>query len=551
MPLGFNGRWAWLYRWFSGRPLNGHRYTDATGFRHGTMAVDISGRATAYQLLPGYQRFLVARLPLMAVWPYLAMAYLAPWRTGLATLPVLVLAGWRVAVRRRRRAFRRQAVEPVATGVASVLRVRRIDGQGHRVVDIPRDFRDDPEAKITIKLPTDWIAQDGDRAALVKTVATRLSIDELTPSWHLAGAAPYVTLSVPQRPPKKVTLADVRDMAAACPADAPMVGVGARGVLVDMSLALESPHMLINAGSGAGKSEFLAFLVGQLMRHGFGVAVADAKYVSHMWLRKVPGVAYASDSQELHELLIWLDGELFRRARFVAMGGDPATIVPLVAVLEEINTAAGRLRSYWRSIKETGDPAMSPALTALANLASMGREMRLHILMAGQSITAKSTGGPEARESFGIRAFARATTKAWAMLAPQIKPAPVKRSEPGRWHIVVGDTLREFQAPLVDLKVPEREAELIEWATSGLPVPDVSAMIAGFVPTDVVTQQVVQTPRPEGATTLREYAAENGISLGALRQRVSRAGLESVGAEGSAKLYRVLDLDLAPVAGDD
>jgi hypothetical protein len=241
-----------------------------------------------------------------------------------------------------------------------------------------------------------------------------------------------------------------------------------------------------------------------------------------MWLRRIPGVLYASEAEELHEALLWLDDELLRRSRLVSSAADPdaasAGLTPLVAVLEELTSAYNRLKAYWKSVKGPEDPALSPALTALANLANMGREMRVHVLMAGQSLTAKTTGGPEGRESFGARVMGRATSNAWKMLAPQIKPAPVKRLPPGRWHIVVGDTIREFQVPFVDLKnevSPDSVARLIEWATGGKPVPDVPRMMAGWEGGGGgrnAESPSSEPPTPAGIT-LRQYAEESGVEL--------------------------------------
>jgi hypothetical protein len=549
LPLGFNGRWAPVYRWFSGRPLNGHRYTDATGFRYGTTALDVSGHATTYQFLPGALRFLYVRLPIMAAVPFVLAWLVWPLAMYLVTLGLVLVATWRVQRWRVHRAFRRDVIEPVAAGVSTVLATKRVAGQGHTWVDIPEDFRDDPEAKITVSLPLGWVARDGDRANLVSAVATKINMDELTATWTLSGSTPSVTLAKPAAPPEVATFASALADAEATPDNAPMVGYGARGKIENFSLALESPHLLINGGSGAGKSVFIAWLVAQFMRRGYGVLVLDAKFVSHMWLRRIPGVLYASEAEDLHNALVWLDAELLRRARVVSSAADTdaasAALVPLVAVLEEINGATNRLRSYWKSIKGPEDPALSPALTALANLANMGREMRVHVLLAGQSITAKSTGGPEGRESFGGRALARATANAWRMLAPQIKPAPLKRGRPGRWHLVVGDTLREFQVPFVDLKneaAPDSVAQLIEWATGGRPVPDVAAMLAsweGVGGDDDVQFPSSEPPTPAGVS-LRLYADQAGLDLKTLtrwRERRSDFPVEvGLGANG-AKLY--------------
>jgi len=552
LPWGFNGRLAGTYRWFSGRPMNGARYTDATGFRYGTMALDPSGHATQYQLLPGALRFLYVRLPLMLAGPYALAWLLWPLPMYLVTLALVLLATWRVHRWRKRRAFRRDVIEPVSAAVSTVLQAKRVAGRGHTWVAIPPGFRDDPDAKIMINLPVAWTGEDGHKAALVRVVAAKLAMDELTPTWSLHGGQPSVTLAVPPAPPAMVDWLNARADADKIADGAVMVGYGPRDKVELFSLLLESPHMLINGGSGAGKSVFLAWLIGQFMRRGYGVLVLDAKFVSHMWLRRIPGVLYAAEDEDLHNALIWLDGELLRRARLVSSAADTdaasRSLVPLVAVLEELNSATNRLRAYWKKIKGPEDSALSPALTALANLANMGREMRVHILMAGQSLTAKSTGGPEGRESFGARALARATSNAWRMLAPQIKPAPVKRNRPGRWHLVVGDTLREFQVPFVDLKneqAPDSVAKLIEWATGGLPVPDVAAMVLGSPTTTVSVETPTSEPVGESLVSRRDYVTARGLEATWLKEQMRRSDAPQPVRTGPNRtgLYRWEDLD--------
>lgn len=546
LPLGFNGRFAMPYRWFSGRPMNGHRYTDATGFRYGTMATDLSGKATSFQLLPGYKRFLYARLPIMLA-PWAALAYLvSPAKAILAAAGLAVLAAREVDKWRRTRRFRRQVIEPVSAGASAVLRAKRVAGQGHTWVAVPRDFRDNEASKITLRLPLDWIGQDGDKANLAAVVASRLNLDEVSASWSLHGATPTVSFSVPPAPPGMVSFGEAMVDAAAMDEGSIMIGYGPRRKVETFSLTLESPHAILNGGSGAGKSVLLAFIVGQFMRRGSGVLVLDAKFVSHMWLRRVPGVHYASEAEDMHNALCWLDEELLRRARLVAIAADSdaaaRALVPLVVVMEEMTTARGRLDRYWKSIKATNDPALSPALAALAAVANMGRELRVHAFLAGQSLTAKTTGGPEGRESYGARMLGRATSNAWRMLAPQIKPAPVKRGRPGSWHMVVGDTLRHFQAPFVDLKnevAPDSVARLIAWATGGLPTPDVTAMIDGWEPSgtttddaDVARSEVV----PDGIS-LRQFAAELDLDLPQVRRWSARKGFPvevAVGANRTA-----------------
>jgi hypothetical protein len=546
-PPGFNGRLAGIYRFLSGRPMNGHRYTDATFWHPGTMATDLSGRASTYHLWPGWKRLLAIRLPalaspglaILAVFDWPALVWLA---TILATLAIPGLAG--VA---RTRVHRREVAEPLAIVLAQIFKKRHVARSGHTWVDIPRDFQDNPLAIARVQVPANWPGDKGEMARVERAVAKKLATDDLVASWDLAGHAPSVQFSRPERPPVHLALSDVLAKVEGLPDDQLAMGVGTRRSLASFSLSTESPHLLIAGGSGAGKSVLLAFLAGQFMRRGYGMAVLDAKHISHMWLRRVPGVLYAAESEELHDALLWIDGEVLRRARFVATGGDPDTLVPLVVVMEEMNAATNRLRSYWQSVKGTGDPMMSPALTAMGNVSSMGRELRIHILMAGQSLTSKATGGAENRENFGGRALARATANQWKMLAPQIKPAPLKRGAPGRWHLVVGDSLKEFQVPFLDIK--KQPAEVIAWATGGAPVPDVPAMVAGM------SSSTCETPTspssepmstPTGVSLSEFVAARPGLTLAQVqkwRERHAEAFPEAVGAKGRAQLYDEAALD--------
>lgn len=543
MPVGFNSRGrAAVYRWFSGRPMNGHRYTNATGFRYGSRSLDVSGHATSFQLLPGYLRFLYARLPVMAIGPYLLATLIWPMAIYYLTLALALVVTWRVDVWRRTAAFRRDVIEPVSAGAGAVLHMAHVAGQGHRWVRVPANFRDDPEAKIVLDLPPAWVGQDGDKAALVKIVAAKLAMDELTPAWSLHGGQPSVSFSKPPAPPVDISWQDAMDDADNVAERAVMVGYGPRHKIEIFSLLLDSPHMLIAGGAGAGKSVLLAWMVGQFMRRGHGVLVLDAKFVSHLWLNRIPGVAYCSESEDIHNALIWLDEEIMRRARFIQHAADPeaaaASLTPLVAVLEEMTAARNRLDAYWKSVKGPGDPAMSPALRALGNIANMGRELLVYVLSAGQSMTAKSTGGPEGRESFGVRALARATANQWKMLASQIKPAPIKRNRPGRWHMVIGDTLHEFQVPFIDLKNSTAMAAYTLWATSGASVPDVAAMMAGWATTTAEDSAPSSEAVPEGIS-LRQFADEQGLDLPRLRRWSEKKGFPVEVAIGAnrTKLY--------------
>jgi hypothetical protein len=503
--------------------------------------MDASGHANAYQLLPGYKRFLYVRLPI-TVSPGLAIgAYLEPEASALGLTGVSLYAFHKLGRYWGTRTFRREVIEPVAVAMSAVMRKGHVDGRGYTWVHVPQDFRDTEDSVIRVQLPQDWLAEKGDKQRLVDICAERLHVEELSPSWHSERGRFWVDLKVPPKPPKMITFNEAREDMSTSEDTAPVMGFGPRGKLVTFDLKLDSPHLVVAGGPGAGKSELVAGIIGQMMRAGYGIACLDSKFVSHMWLRKIPGVLYASEAEEQHDALVWLDEEVMRRARIIAAGGDPEQFVPLVALLEEMGAASNRLRAYWKTIKGPEDPMMSPALTALMNITSMGRELRIHVVLVGQSVTSKVTGGPENRENFGARALARATAAQWRMLAPQIKPAPIKRNAPGRWHLVVGDSLKELQAPFMNLKDAQAEADLIGWATGGQPIPDVvSMMLLGEGGTTRIPKIDTSEVVPPQAVSLRQYADEAGLELRTLeRWRAKRSDFPVEVATGAnrTKLY--------------
>jgi DNA helicase HerA-like ATPase len=116
----------------------------------------------------------------------------------------------------------------------------------------------------------------------------------VSPSGELGapGQALVPQLRPRQRPPDTVRFADpdVRAAVEKAKPSAPLIGLtcGNRPVAVDLDR--ESPHVLLSAGTGGGKSSTIRALAAQLMHHGATTWVLDAKRHSHAWLRDVPGV---------------------------------------------------------------------------------------------------------------------------------------------------------------------------------------------------------------------------------------------------------------------
>ncbi|MEV8396006.1 MULTISPECIES: helicase HerA domain-containing protein [unclassified Streptomyces] len=68
-----------------------------------------------------------------------------------------------------------------------------------------------------------------------------------------------------------------------------LTGLGAGKTKVSVDLDAESPHVLISAGTGGGKSTILRCITCQFIHNGAHAYVPDFKRISHTWARGVPG----------------------------------------------------------------------------------------------------------------------------------------------------------------------------------------------------------------------------------------------------------------------
>ena len=86
-------------------------------------------------------------------------------------------------------------------------------------------------------------------------------------------------------------------------------------------------------------------------------------------------------------------------------------------MVEELNTLMKQLKTYWRQI---GGKGPSPALLALEQLIFTGRQLRMHLLMIGQRLSAKATSGDgsgDVRENLGTIIVYNLKDSTWKMLA--------------------------------------------------------------------------------------------------------------------------------------
>ncbi|MGW8768263.1 pRL2-11 [Streptomyces sp. NPDC055815] len=464
-------------RFLAGQDLDGVRRTDATFWQPGRRVVvkDADGPVRRSSYRAGWHRLTVRMATLAAAaggaYGYLhhpeavtqALTYGAPM-AALATAACGVT--YRIKGRERRELLQ-EWVEPLHQALAGPLQISE-HTDPRTYLHVPADFTDD-DAEIRIDLP---LHLRFNRDTIAELVMQKLALQNASFSWRLAGRDPHLIVKKKDRPPTSLGLNDpgVRDLLASVPESAPLIGLGAGKQKVSVDLDHDSPHVLISAGTGGGKSTILRTIACQFLHNGAQAHILDFKRISHTWARGIPGVNYCRDIADIHDALIELGTEGHRRIRLAEQLGDdvlaaePDRVGPrIVILLEEINATMAQLRRHWEKIRSSDDPKTSPAIDALAEILFMGRQVRLHVLLVAQSATARALGGPEMRENFSTRILVRYTLNAWKMLVPEVHPAPKPTRHPGRVQVVLGGAARETQV----LNLSEAEARA--WAMAGIP----------------------------------------------------------------------------------
>ncbi|MFF7903785.1 helicase HerA domain-containing protein [Streptomyces sp. NPDC007920] len=477
-------------RFLAGRPMDGERKTDATFWHTGTRVLPkVEGRVSRSAYRAGWKRLTFRITGLAAtgaggyyalwenqdttvatvrdVWenPGLAIAAAETGGVGLASALAVGGAAYGLATRKRRE-FTREWIRPLHEALAVPLGMSELTDP-RRYLHVPRNFFDD-DAEIRIDVPTHMRFNEDLVADLI---VKKLALENVSFTWRRAGQDTHVIVKKRKAPPKMLRLSDpgVREILAKMPESAPLIGLGAGKKKVSVDLDADSPHVLISAGTGGGKSTILRAICCQFIHNGAKAFVLDFKRISHTWARGVPGVTYCRDIGEIHDALIGLAQEGRRRLALAEQLDDdvlerePWRVGPrLVILLEEVNATMAQLKRYWAKIRETGDPKMSPAVDALAEILFMGRQVRLHVLLVAQSATARAIGGPEMRENFSTRILVRYTLNAWRMLVPEVSPIPMPTERPGRVQVVTRGRAQETQV----LNLSNAEAR--EWAMSGV-----------------------------------------------------------------------------------
>lgn len=437
--------WLRLFgRYFiTGQALRGAG--DNATFLH-RATVDYRARPYTKLTAPKWQR--LARRHAAVTVP-LALLVAAGWQVAIgyvAILLALALAWLTAAVVRQARTHRvrKEWGRPAAQVLCSLVGVKYTKHRAGQMVLLPPSW---PEGEAEIRIPPGTALNPRLKEQVTKNVGARLGLKSpVEADWREDGAAVSVRLRSAPLPAEKIEFTTLLSAIAALDDDQWLAGVKASSGHVICSLAEDSPHILMSGSSGTGKSVLVRSLAVQRLLRGDGVIITDPKRFSH-WRWAGGGklskdlVIYAYRDADLHETWLAVGEEIKRRIELDEdeLAGQRRVFV----IIEEANVQTKKLIRYWRGLrKETmtaaklamaedmpydpadlDPPVQSPAIVAMQELVCMGRELKMHGVLAAQRASASVFGGNggDIRESFqGGRFIARWDRRLWKMLVDTI-----------------------------------------------------------------------------------------------------------------------------------
>jgi hypothetical protein len=462
--------WVYLGRFVSGRHMSG-RPTNSTFARRASRDLTDHGHASRWAHKAGWER---------AGWRIAATAVTAAIIYGyftdraltvdmvLAAMSALLLAGViraRYAVASSR--HHRRVVRPLwetSTLITSASAVHaHAHGDSHKkFIDVPRNYRTNPGARIRLTVPATWEGQPSQVKRLTDLIARRLG-GEWDSVSHLSEFPPYVEFMPSPAPPSSLTFAEIIPAIERAKPGELIVGMGTHNKIVSIDLDSESPHIAVSSGSGGGKSALLRLWVIQLIQKGCErIDILDIKRVSHSWAKGIPGVYIHTTMASIMSATAGFRAEMERR--YNELEHDESQTFPRWALIaEEQNALMGYARQYWQDHRGELEPAarsrvpkQNPMIADLGFILFMGRQSFMNCISVFQRFTAEAAGGASLRENYGAKVLMRYSPQTWNMLVGT-KPVPRSSRTPGRARYVLGDSDVQVQMAYV------RERKAKDW----------------------------------------------------------------------------------------
>jgi hypothetical protein len=470
-------------RFVAGRDLDGRRRTDARWNKPGTQPLTPTGHASKWAHQPHLKRAKL-RFTMVCFTVLTPLGLLIDWQATVTTLRVLacmalVFVGWVVFWEKPRRYMNyKETIKPLGEFLASTLGDARYMLDPRSCIHVPVDVDDRPTR---IDLPPTKTFTESQEKTLARSVAARIpGMHHPMHTFSYEGGQPFMELRPAPAPREWVRFSDpdVRALVECREPGHLFLGLGPRDAPQYLDLVKGAPHVGWSMPTNAGKSTAARGPIIQFLYDGGICLILDPKMDSHPWARDLPNVRFCDTPEEIFDGLMWLSNEVDRRNAIGKAHGDirgnvdPQLIGPkLLVIAEELNSMEIDQATYWRSIRQPGDPLKSPSMTALGRALNMGRAKRVYVFPISQELLVQSLGGPAAKANLSTRILGRADAATWNKLAPQCKVKgryPKKSMHPGRVYVVTGDEPGEVPVPVSVQTMYVDEQDARDYAMSGI-----------------------------------------------------------------------------------
>lgn len=371
----------------------------------------------------------------------------------------LARIGWRHARKPARR--RDKARGDLAAKVGPVLGVTPEDAA--RLVQYPPN-PEDPTADLVITYPRTFQALSGQVGILTELINLHLPGD-----WELAEHSGhrlrYVHSESPAPPPELPASANFVDDGG--PVDLIPFAVNAAGEVQRIDLTDKTPHVLVSASTGWGKTTILTIPIAWVASRGGLVDVCDPKRIGYVapagvpLFRDLPNVRLHTNIAGMVGAIVSYREEMQERYKLIEAGADltdPDRFPTRLLVLDEMGSLIAMMKSYYADeIKQRGMPAQPPWLTDVLMILWQGRAAKMHVITAAQQASAQVLINSDARDQYALKIAAGPQSRAaWGMMFGD-EPIRVAEARKGRAMVGIGPELQAMQL----MRIGTREARAL------------------------------------------------------------------------------------------
>ncbi len=284
---------------------------------------------------------------------------------------------------------------------------------------------------------------------------------------------PYAQMGTPAQ---SIGFPDVLDFEKAfrlindTPEGSSFLGVDGSFKPITVSLDSDSPHVLIVASTGGGKSTVVRSILAPAIAKGALGVILDVKQCSHRWAYGADKIGYAMTLPEIGNALVELGREVHRRNQIIRDWPGSVETAPvgprIVVAFEETNATMTQLKELDKRVSK----GAYKATEALNDVLLLGRAAKVHMAAVMQFPDFRIL--PQAMvEQFNARIMIRYTKNAWTKIAwdaglPQAAP-----THDGRGMVVWGGKAREGQLLTLTEQECRAMADNAQVAVQGNSVP--------------------------------------------------------------------------------